>query len=208
MRMLCFNCRGLGSQQKRTYIKNIIAKESIQFACLQETKMENIKFEVCQNMWGTLDVSWIHKNAENSAGGILTIWDDSAFKLEHHFLGNGFVYVQGIMLDKNQLVVVVNVYSTCSQSEKRIMWEDLLRIKEQSNITMWCMLGDFNAVRKQDERIGCQPLGSYKKDMKEFNEFIENMELFDIPMIGRRYTWYRTNGEAKSRLDRTLMSLE
>jgi len=49
-------------------------------------------------------------------------------------------------------------------------------------------------VRKQDERIGCQPLGSYKKEMKDFNEFIEKMELFDIPMVGRRYTWYRTNG--------------
>ena len=30
--------------------------------------------------------------------------------------------------------------------------------------------------------------------MKDFNEFIEKMELFDIPMVGRRYTWYRTNG--------------
>jgi len=132
MRILCFNCRGLGSQHKRTYIKNIISKEAIQFACLQETKMENINSEICQNMWGKSNINWIHKNADNGAGGILTIWDNNAFKLEYHYIGNGFIIVQGIMLDKNQLIVVVNVYSACSLSEKRIMWEEILNFKEQN----------------------------------------------------------------------------
>ncbi|XP_068491904.1 uncharacterized protein [Phaseolus vulgaris] len=34
------------------------------------------------------------------------------------------------------------------------------------------------------------------------------MELVDIPCIGRKYTWYRPNGKAKSRLDRFLITFE
>lgn len=87
--------------------------------CGQETKMENIKSEICQNMWGKSNVNWVHKKTNNGAGGILTIWDNSVFKLEDHYLGNGFIIVQGIMLNENQLIVVVNVYSAYSVSEKK-----------------------------------------------------------------------------------------
>ncbi|XP_068466546.1 uncharacterized protein [Phaseolus vulgaris] len=34
------------------------------------------------------------------------------------------------------------------------------------------------------------------------------MEMVDIPCIGRKYTWYRPNGKAKSRLDRFLTTFE
>ena len=33
-------------------------------------------------------------------------------------------------------------------------------------------------------------------------------EMVDIPCIGRKYTWYRPNGKAKSRLDRFLTTFE
>lgn len=38
--------------------------------------------------------------------------------------------------------------------------------------------------------------------MHQFNEFLEEMELLDLPMIGRRFTWHQANGTARSRLDR------
>jgi len=44
--------------------------------------------------------------------------------------------------------------------------------------------------------------------MKGFNDFIENLELFDVLLIGGKYTWYKPNGKAKSRIDMILISLE
>lgn len=32
------------------------------------------------------------------------------------------------------------------------------------------------------------------------------MELVDIPLVGRSFTWFRPNGKAKSRIDRVLIS--
>jgi len=42
--------------------------------------------------------------------------------------------------------------------------------------------------------------------MKGFNNFIENAELQDVPLIGGKYTLYRNNGTTKSRIGRVLIS--
>jgi len=71
-------------------------------------------------------------------------------------------------------------------------------------------LGDFNSIRNERERRGINsPNGNgNKRELQGFNNFIDNMELVDIPCIGRKYTWYRPNGKAKSRLGRFLVSFE
>ena len=49
---------------------------------------------------------------------------------------------------------------------------------------------------------------NYNREMRDFNEFIGKAELMDIPMVGRKFTWYKPNGTAKSRIDRVLVSKE
>jgi len=41
-----------------------------------------------------------------------------------------------------------------------------------------------------------------------FNEFLRDVELDDLNLLGRRYTWYHSNGIAMSRIDRVLVSEE
>lgn len=42
----------------------------------------------------------------------------------------------------------------------------------------------------------------------EFKRFIEDMELIDPPLLGRKFVWYKIDGSAMSRLDRFLLSDE
>nr|KYP37723.1 hypothetical protein KK1_041065 [Cajanus cajan] len=70
---------------------------------------------------------------------------------------------------------------------------------------LWCIVGDFNTVRRQDERKWV--IGEYGvRDMEEFNSFIRDMELIDIPLVGKRFTWFKSDGSMMSRLDRVLVS--
>jgi len=46
------------------------------------------------------------------------------------------------------------------------------------------------------------------REIDRFREFIEVCALKDIPVVGRKFTWYRPNGKARSRLDRVLISDE
>ena len=63
--------------------------------------------------------------------------------------------------------------------------------------------GDFNDIRFISERRGCS---SRERRMKDFNEFINKLELSDIPMLGRQFTWCNAvEGEKWSRIDRFLL---
>lgn len=70
------------------------------------------------------------------------------------------------------------------------------------------MLGDFNAIRKMDERRGRLKIEVGGTEMNEFNNFIQNMEPEDAPLVRRRFTWYKPNSHCKNRLDRYLVSKE
>lgn len=44
--------------------------------------------------------------------------------------------------------------------------------------------------------------------MFEFENYLNSLELVDPPILGRKFTWYRADGPAMSRLDRFLLSEE
>ena len=51
-------------------------------------------------------------------------------------------------------------------------------------------------------------VSDYSRDIIGFNDFIEESELVDVLMVGRKFTWYKPNGSVKSRIDRVLVSRE
>ncbi|XP_068504131.1 uncharacterized protein [Phaseolus vulgaris] len=51
-------------------------------------------------------------------------------------------------------------------------------------------------------------VSDYSREIDGFNAFIEKVELVVIPMIRRKYTWYKPNVLVKSRIDRVLVSKE
>lgn len=48
--------------------------------------------------------------------------------------------------------------------------------------------------------------GSGKR--KEFNQFFHDVEVEDIPLIGKKFTWFHLNGRARSQLDGFMVSRE
>ena len=45
-------------------------------------------------------------------------------------------------------------------------------------------------------------------NINDFNEWIADIEFEEIPSVGRKFTWFKPNGAAKSKLDRFLVSHE
>lgn len=41
--------------------------------------------------------------------------------------------------------------------------------------------------------------------MEDFNDFCGLMELFDVLLVGRNFTWYRNGSSTKSRLNKFLL---
>jgi hypothetical protein len=73
---------------------------------------------------------------------------------------------------------------------------------------LWCLLGDFNSVRTSTERRGVRSPSSSgnTSEMREFDDFLGELDLIDVPLVGRYFTWFHPNGLSMSRLDRILIS--
>jgi len=92
--------------------------------------------------------------------------------------------------------------------DKKTLWEELSNIKATSQDVVWCLCGDFNATRSQSERKGSTGREDHASEIKGFNSFIDDNIFLDIPIVGKKYTWFNSNGLAKSRLDRVLVTEE
>jgi len=105
-------------------------------------------------------------------------------------------------------ITIVNVYCVGTLREKIIIWDELREVKKSHLIKMWCVAGDFNSIRSVGERRGQSSNVNYSSEIRSFNNYIEGSSLVNIPLLGRKFTGYKPNGTAKSRIDRVLVSLE
>ena len=163
---------------------------------------------MCQALWGDPDVAWEMQPANNTAGGILCLWSEKIFRRERKVVGNGFILLTGQWVKEAQQVHIVSIYSPCDSQNKRILWEAIRQMKTANQGGLWCISGDFNNIRDQSERIGVCQRGVGESSIKEFNDWIEEMEIEEVPWVGRKFTWFRPNVEARSKLDRFLVSPE
>jgi len=136
------------------------------------------------------------------------MWCEDVFSYESHVLGKGFIAVFGKIHKYDLSCVVVNVYAAYNMSDKKILWEELTVLKQACQGNMWCLCGDFNAVRNRCERKGIRDRAVQSREIEGFNNFIDLNALLDLPVVGKIFTWFKANGSAKSRLDRVLVSEE
>lgn len=160
---------------------------------------------MCQALWGDSEVCWVVQPAINTAGGILCLWSEKTFKMERKIIGTGFVMLSGKWIQEDQLVNIISIYSPCDIQSKRLLWETIKQLKNQSPGGLWCICGDFNSIRNPIERVGVCHRGLEVSGSREFNQWIEDLEVEDAPWVGNKFTWIRPNESAWSKLDRFLI---
>ncbi|GKV07790.1 hypothetical protein SLEP1_g19511 [Rubroshorea leprosula] len=170
----------------------------------KETKLEVVDRRLCRRVWGSDNFDWIFKPSEGLSGGLLCIWESTVFKMKEVFEGRSFVGVFGAWGEERIPVHFVNIYSPCTLAGKRELWEELGNLINRRK-GRWCVGGDFNAVTRVEERAGCK---DPTIEMNDFNSFIHDAGLIDLPLIGRKYTWYSSNGRQMSRIDRFLIFVD
>ncbi|KAL4598691.1 hypothetical protein ACB092_11G076500 [Castanea dentata] len=83
------------------------------------------------------------------------------------------------------------------------MWDELIGIQHYWDVP-WCYIGDLNIVCFPSEWLGGLRL---TLAMETFLEFIEDLNLIDLPLEGGSYTWSSGSDQTSmSRIDRALVS--
>lgn len=93
------------------------------------------------------------------------------------------------------------VYGHHVKSDRPKLWEWLTRIGAFRK-DPWCMFGDFNEIRNNDEKIG----GPRRSDssFQDFNDMLEIGEMSELPSARNSFTWGGQRGtlSIQSKLDR------
>ncbi|XP_042964794.1 uncharacterized protein LOC122299025 [Carya illinoinensis] len=98
------------------------------------------------------------------------------------------------------------VYAKCNYGEHRRLWDDLCSL-QSSNVPRM-VIGDFNIIRSDEERIGGRPRPRIA--MEEFNSFIDMAGLSELGFQGNNMTWcngHEGRSQSWARLDRALVNL-
>ncbi|XP_072054230.1 uncharacterized protein [Arachis hypogaea] len=94
------------------------------------------------------------------------------------------------------------VYGEHVREEKLVVWEELSFLTGLCQVP-FCFMGDFNEIIQVKERQGATSL---PRPAEEFKSWIHDMELVDLALNDRKFTWFR--GQSCSRIDKVLVSLE
>lgn len=143
--------------------------------------------------------------AEGLAGGLITLWNDDLFKVKACVPSKRSIILIGELVGINKEIAFCNVYAANVESERQEMWKYLVDAQNCLPIP-WCFGGDFNTVLDPSERKG---KGCVSGSIRNFNEFVLEAKVVDLPMVGMPFTWTNNRESAAwARLDRFLISPE
>lgn len=205
IKILSWNVRGLGDVKKGNTVCNLIRESRCDIVCLQETKWNRLDvFQYARVLPNYFDRDWVGLNAIHSAGGCIIAWR------RNYTLINSWVTrhtCSAILRQEStgQVFVVSNVYGPSVDELKPNFVEELRKLADMISLP-WICLGDFNISRWLEDRPGdirAWPI------MDLFNSLISELQLCDVPLKNRRYTWTSKRPDPSfSKIDRVFMTTD
>ena len=205
MKIITWNVRGLGGFEKRKEVRSLIQDKCPFILCLQETKLQVCDSGFGTALWGNQDVSFSFRSSIGALGGLLTVWDTSEVEVRSTVSFNHTLVIHGQLLKSNEEFYLFNVYAPCDARDRKLLWDSLFVCLQQLQGKMVCVCGDFNDIRIIEERRSVS-VGQVAFNFTHFNSFIDNNFLVDLPLGGRKFTWFKGDRKSMSRLDRFLLS--
>ncbi|PWA68087.1 hypothetical protein CTI12_AA311560 [Artemisia annua] len=140
---------------KKDWVKSIIRDERPDIIGIQETKCGVVDELWVEDIWGGRGFGFAQLAANGNSGGILLIWDSSSFTYRDGMGDERFVAVKGEWKGRNGDIFIACIYGPHVARQKASLWDRLLELMKESN-GAWCMFGDLNVVRGNEERMNSQ----------------------------------------------------
>ena len=207
MKLVSWNVRGLGGLEKRREVRRLVGEKSPFGLCLQETKLSVCDDFLCTSLWGDANHAFSYQSSVGASGGMLIVWNTNEVEVWSSGSQEHALFIHGRFIGTKEEFYLFNIYAPCDSRAKQALWESLsarLQLLSGANV---CLCGDFNAVRNVEERWSKRG-NSAVYDVTHLSSFIDDNGLLNLPLCGRRYTWFKGDGSAMSRLDRVLLSEE
>ena len=198
MTMLSWNCQGLGRAKDLVIprLREIRQEYFPDILFLMETKHSRDDLVDVQTWLGYDRIMTV--NPIGYSGGLALMWKNSV-NIGFKFVDKNLVDF-GVKFGKDSFFVSC-VYGEPIQGNRAKVWERLSRIGAHRK-EPWCIMGDFNEIRNNGEKIGGPRRG--EASFQDFNDMLDIGEMVELQSCGDNLTWGGKRGDSwiRSRLDR------
>jgi hypothetical protein len=153
------------------------------------------------------NMSWIEvPSRKQNSGGLFLAWDNHYFSKTKSSEGDIWIFVEGRLIQENMDVSFLLVYAPNAMEDRSPFYKEL---KELSISHPLMVFDDFNEIRKLGERKNnCNTAPT--PGMIEFEAWINDMKLFEIPVSRINFTWYSLShkNDKASWIDRVFVHKE
>lgn len=200
IKVLSWNVRGLNNSISRRILRDLVIREKAYIIFVQETKCKKLtnryKDSICEETY-----DWKFVEAQGMSGGIAAIWDNKMFtKVEEDENQNWILLrwkINNVKEQTPQYINGINVYAPQNFAGKRRLWEELTQAIQNRTQEPFCIAGDFNCILNEMEARNC---AYRRRDMIPFQSFINDNNLWDLPIANQVFTWFIKSGKC-SKLD-------
>ena len=181
---LIWNVRGLNDKARRDNLRKVVDDARPAVVCIQETKLAHISERDVISFLGRDFTNFVYLPAQQTRGGILIAWRDGSFMVNHHRVHRHSV---SVLFSNNEDPAwwFTGVYGPQRDVDKLAFLEELREVRANCP-GPWMLAGDFNMIYcsedKSNENINRAMMGRFRR-------FVNDLELKEIPLLGRRYTW-------------------
>ncbi|XP_043697429.1 uncharacterized protein LOC122648258, partial [Telopea speciosissima] len=187
-------------------IKKVCKDHEVNLVGLFETK---VKLDNCASIFHSFLTGWkyLHNGDLDNSIRIWLGWDPNFYDVVLVQKSKQFIHAKVSIVGTSVFFFCTVVYALNSVVARKELWEDVGAISS-AIINPWAVLGDFNVIRSNSEKIGGYPVRI--EAMDDFNSFIDGAGLLDLKWKGEALTWNnRQVGDARicCKLDRVLVNL-
>ncbi|RYQ97024.1 hypothetical protein Ahy_B08g092996 [Arachis hypogaea] len=204
MIVVSWNCRGMAAPSTVHELKSICKSRRPSLLFLMETKATKLSCDRIRRKLGFDNMFCVE--SRGLSGGLCIFWKSNVNIHVYAWCDNFIKTKVSSGNDKDWEAIFV--YGHPDYKKRKELWKDLTFVND-SLAQPTVLIGDFNDVISQDEKVGLHPKPSCQ--IQSFRNFVHKNALLDMELQGMKYTWFsnpRNGCVTKERLDRVLVNWE
>ncbi|KAI5382050.1 hypothetical protein KIW84_UN0211 [Lathyrus oleraceus] len=140
-------------------------------------------------------------------GRIWLLWNKAEVIIRMIQVHEQFLHFEVYGIDNSFRYVATMIYAFNQVEHRKTLWSKLESLGSNMD-RPWVVIGDFNNVLKEEDRIGGQPVNY--AEYRDLDEMMHNVSLFENVSKGSYFTWSNkhTQGIIHSRIDRMVSNVQ
>ncbi|XP_040996152.1 uncharacterized protein LOC121242341 [Juglans microcarpa x Juglans regia] len=203
MRLLSWNCRGLGNPRTVRDLSMLVKIHKPSILFLMETKLQKKNLDGLKLKLGFKYLFSV--DSVGRSGGMVLLWaEDVHIKISTYSQKHINMWVV-----QSEVEWMLTCFYGNPKTEKRYEGWGILRHLNRLQPKRWLCLGDFNEILYHSEKYG--GARREEKQIADFRSVLQDCQLKDLGCIQGKYTWSNLRKDynfTKERLDRVTTNSE